>query len=549
MALVLLLLLCVCSSSTLATPEFDPMFNDGAVLQMAPAHPAVWGRASAGKQVALSLDGVPSPAAQVPVGVDGRWVATLPPQAASFNRTLEISDGDSRSAVVAIVSFGHVVLCSGQSNMAMAVGGLGVFHKPNKTAFAADNGTAESAASGRFTGKIWYREDTNDTYVGPKRVWRPVSPATLPGFSAVCWYAGKSLFEQAARDAGTEVPLGLIASTWGATPIEYWLPQTDPSDPDKNTCEVDEPQCVPRFPTRGNVSDSAFFDQYVRPLAPYTVSALIWDQAERDVKCPKSLQAYACMQKLLIESWRTTFNSGFAFVAVQLAGYIVNPRDGPLAPEQPGLFEMRLQQERGCVGMERCAIVPTYDVSCSAGVDGGCPFGSVHQPHKIEVGRRVGLHLGKMLLTTNPSPTPSPAAARAVQGPTATYIHVAPAPEAALETDNDGTVRLQQRSFLVSVGFDGGSAPFTLRSTRNCTSCCDGNHTVDFDASIDGQSSWANGTSVALDGQAREISFRVVLPAAPKTVRHTAATVFPQCALYNAEGLPLLPFTMAVSPS
>ena len=256
--------------------ELDPMFTDGAVLQMAPAHPAVWGRASS-SEVTLSLEGSAYPAARVPVGIDGRWTATLPPQAPSYNRTMEVSDGNLHAPTIAVlVSFGHVLLCSGQSNMAMAVGGPGVFHKPNKTAFAADNGTAESAASGRFTGKIWYREDTNDTYIGPKRVWRPVSPTTLPGFSAVCWYAGKSLFEQAAHDAGHDVPLGLIAATWGATPIEYWLPQTDPSDPNKNACETDEPQCVPRFPLRGNVSDSAFFEQYVRPLAPYTVSALVW---------------------------------------------------------------------------------------------------------------------------------------------------------------------------------------------------------------------------------------------------------------------------------
>lgn len=271
------------------------------------------------------------------------------------------------------------------------------------------------------------------------------------------------------------------------------------------------------------------------------------DQAERDVKCPKSLHAYACMQKLLIESWRTTFNASFAFVAVQLAGYMVNPRDGPLAPEQPALFEMWLQQEHGCAGMERCAIVPTYDLSCSAGFDGGCPFGSVHQPHKVEVGRRVGLHLSKMLLPSNPSPTPGPAPARVVQGPTATHIRVSPASSAGVVTGRDATGGQRLSSFIVSVSFAGGSAPFTLRPTRNCTTCCDGSHTVDFDASIDGQGGWANGTSVTLDGQAKELSFKVVLPAAPKTVRHTAAAVFPQCALHNAEGLPLLPFEMATT--
>ena len=34
------------------------------------------------------------------------------------------------------------------------------------------------------------------------------------------------------------------------------------------------------------------------------MAGLVWDQAERDVKCPRSLAHYACMQRLLIRSWR-----------------------------------------------------------------------------------------------------------------------------------------------------------------------------------------------------------------------------------------------------
>lgn len=96
------------------------------------------------------------------------------------------------------------------------------------------------------------------------------------------------------------------------------------------------------------------------------------------------------------QSWQKEFNSSFAFVGVQLAGYIVDPRAGPLGPEQPGLFEMRLQQEHGCAGVDRCALAPTYDLSCTDVCK--ATFGSVHQPHKVEIGRRIGLQLEKMLL-------------------------------------------------------------------------------------------------------------------------------------------------------
>ena len=124
--------------------EFDAMFGDGAVLQMQPARAAVWGRAPPGA-VALSLDGVA--VARAAVGSDGRWSTTLPPQPPGYNRTLRVAAGSAGQSVC--VSFGSVLLCSGQSNMAMSVGGPGDFHKPNHTAFAADNGTAESAAASR----------------------------------------------------------------------------------------------------------------------------------------------------------------------------------------------------------------------------------------------------------------------------------------------------------------------------------------------------------------------------------------------------------------
>lgn len=126
--------------------------------------------------------------------------------------------------------------------------------------------------------------------------------------------------------------------------------------------------------------------------------------------------------------------------------------------------------------------------------------------------------------------------------------------------------------------------PFRLQPTRNCTSCCAGVLTVDLDASADGRR-WANATGGRLEASSysfdvallalgdaaiqaprilsrsflstqnrtRGITLRdrrphgQALPSAPTVVRHTAASAFPQCALYGAEGLPMLPFRMDVT--
>eukprot|EP00937_MAST-01D_sp_MAST-1D-sp2_P006005 g6005.t1 len=534
---------------------FDAMFvgAPGAVLQHG-AWVAVWGTAPAGAvRVRLLLDGTPIDAAGVNATTNV-WRATLPPQAPQFNRTLTAevaAAGTARGAAAAPpvsvrVHFGHVVLCSGQSNMGMSVGygapatvpphGFG----PDKPSFSADNGTAETAASGAYTGRIFIRHVNAATATagggtGPglgllrRGEWNDVNPNTLGDFSAVCWYSGVALWEQA-RDGA---PLGLVQAAVGGSPIEFWIPPADPSDVDVNPCGVDRPQCD----TSGGKNDSQFFREYIAPIAPYTFGALVWDQAERDVKCPRSLAHYDCLQRYLVSSWQKTFNSTFAFVGVQLAGYTAALKNGTGA--YPGIFvtgemvqQMRLQQEAGCTGVERCSVAPTYDVSCQAGVDGGCPYGSVHQPHKREIGRRVGLQMFKHLV--------SPQTTVVTQGPRATAVSL---------------VATVATTHTLSVTFAGGATPFALRGTRNCTTlpgfCCNGSansgHTVDFDATCDGGSTWTNGTAAVLAADGVSVRFNVTLPAPPTVVRYTAASIWPQCALYNAEGLPALPFTLPVA--
>lgn len=168
---------------------------------------------------------------------------------------------------------------------------------PNRTAFSADNGTAENAAAGRYTGKIFLRIDngpySNWNGSGGHRTtyWTDVNNKTLGAFSAVCWYSGKHLYDMSL--AASNTPLGLIVAAVGGSPIEYWIPPIDPTDPLKNPCEIDKPQCD----DSGGKIDSVFFEEYIRKIVPYTIGAVLWDQAERDVKCPKSLAAYPCLTR------------------------------------------------------------------------------------------------------------------------------------------------------------------------------------------------------------------------------------------------------------
>ena len=224
---------------------FDNMFAGGAVLQMN-TEVAVWGWNAPNTAVTLSLDDKVVAHANTTGGSEGNytWSARLPPMPKGKGQILQVESGGQRDVVT--VSFGIVILCSGQSNMGMNVG-------PGK--FVADNGTAESAASERYNGKISLRLDSGPYGVAPGPVdksearrnrgtWYSPSNATLPSFSAVCWYSGRALYDNHLE--ATDTPLGLIVAAVGGSPIEYWMPPMPESEPPgyfNNPCETDYPQC------------------------------------------------------------------------------------------------------------------------------------------------------------------------------------------------------------------------------------------------------------------------------------------------------------------
>lgn len=442
-------------------------------------------------------------------------------------------------------------------------------HLTNRTecvgTFHADNGTAEVAAAGReYAGKISMIKAVQSKYEkNQKPQWRTASsvitsPYIYPAaFSAVCWYTGKALFNELASAGGggngdgIEIPVGLMQTSVGGSPIEYWLPpnatfdpptaRTDrtktsfPANVNVNACERDVPQCD------NALNDSSFFVDIVQQLVPHTFGSFVWDQAERDVKCPGSLAKYACMQRLLLSSWRSAFRSlNAVFVAVQLPGYTGAITNG--TGSYPGYIsgemvqEMRLQQAAGTAGggaiTANASYVATYDLSCPTS-----PFGSVHNPEKGPIGHRIA---GKLVQLRALVPN---AALRVTAGPRALSAAALFVPSLS--------------SWQVVVKFSGGSSPFFITGTKNCTGCCGGSapmgktsdgHTLDFDIAMN-SGVYRNTTGATVDPKTGTVTLLVsgARDQAPTIVRYTAASIWPQCALYNSERLPALPFTMAIS--
>lgn len=321
----------------------------------------------------------------------------------------------------------------------------------------------------------------------------------------------------------------------GGSPIEFWLP---PGHVNSSVCGLDTPACDPGGPN--NYTDSEFFERLIAFFQPYTIGAVVWDQAERDVHClPQAAVAapenetgrYACMERELVRSWRAGFKSQFAFTAIQLPGYLGDC--GTFRQCMANLLPMRLAQDAPLLDDPSAAVTATYDQGCPFGVaTSTCPFGSVHNVNKAPIGARVATQLRRLMLKQN----------IVSEGPRASYIT-----SRRLSAAEGGGSE-------VTVSFKGGSRPYYQHGTENCARCCQWSvgqpatnaSSNDYDASGDNGLSFVNGSAAVLTDALDSLVFTVPALDHVTHVRYTGNQPFPQCALYNREGLPALPFWKSV---
>lgn len=185
-----------------AAIEMSPLFSDGMILQREAAVP-VWGKALPGAEITVSFAGQSK---SVKVAPDGSWTLKLEALKASKNPAeMQISgDGELRIKNVLV---GEVWLCSGQSNMEMAL---------KKTERGAEEAASASNPCLRaFTmTKNWSFTPTKN-YKGR---WAEASAKTVPDWSALAYYYGKKLNKE------LDLPVGLIFSYWSGTTAQAWTP-------------------------------------------------------------------------------------------------------------------------------------------------------------------------------------------------------------------------------------------------------------------------------------------------------------------------------------
>ena len=173
----------------------------------------IWGKAPAGKTVHVQADW--NAVSDAISDNSGNWKLTINTPAAGGPYKLKIATDDT-TITFQNVLIGDVWFCSGQSNMEMPMTGW----LPNNTI---ENSAKEIAAANYPDIRLFIvqravaAEPTEDC-IGH---WEVCTPETVKPFSATAYFFGKDLHNE------LKIPIGLIESTWGGTPVEAWMSEKE----------------------------------------------------------------------------------------------------------------------------------------------------------------------------------------------------------------------------------------------------------------------------------------------------------------------------------
>ncbi len=205
MALTFALALSTCAFAEVRLPA---LIGDNMVLQQGmDAH--VWGWADAGERVSVEGSWGGAGASAV-AGSDGRWMVELETPEAGGPYAISI-EGEN-SVELTNVMVGEVWVCSGQSNMQMSLAAAEPWHK-GVVNFEEEIAAADHPRIRLFSVERRIAGEPQDDCAG---AWSVCSPETVAGFSGVAYFFGREVFEH------TDLPIGLIHTSWGGTRAEAW---------------------------------------------------------------------------------------------------------------------------------------------------------------------------------------------------------------------------------------------------------------------------------------------------------------------------------------
>ncbi|MBO7599074.1 MAG: 9-O-acetylesterase [Bacteroidales bacterium] len=197
------------TTSAVANVKMPALFTDGMVLQQKTSAP-VWGFADPGEKITVSTTW-DNKTVSTEAASDGTWKVKV--ATPSFGGPYALIINGKNTVYINNVMIGEVWFASGQSNMEMPMSGFPygtIMNGPEDIANSTNNDIRIFMASRNMSFKEENELDGE---------WKTASPKNTPQFGATCYYFAKKL------NAELGVPVGIINSSWGGTPVESWIPQ------------------------------------------------------------------------------------------------------------------------------------------------------------------------------------------------------------------------------------------------------------------------------------------------------------------------------------
>ncbi len=390
---VLLLAALLVSAALRADVRLPHVLSDHAVLQRdRPIH--TWGWATPGAHLTVQLNdpsGRHIQFASAIAGDLGAFSAWLPPQSAGGPYSLTVS-GDGPSVTLTDLLIGDVWLASGQSNMTLPLEG---FDKDTPVAGGEDE--IARATNPRLRLLLVPNRSSDIPLRDQPAGWTLCTPQTAAPFSAAAYFFGKEI---AAKE---NVPVGLIASTWGGTPADAWvsldtlgtnpdllpafaaraafadqqddLPGIEAQEAREAAAAKAAGQPAPPHPWHPDPVSwvpAALYNAMIAPLTPLQIRGFLWYQGEANASDDRA-PYYQALFSALIGDWRSHFAQGnLPFLFVQISSY------GPGG----GGWAMVRDAQRRTLQVANTAMAVTLDIGSRD---------NVHPADKQDVGHRLAL--------------------------------------------------------------------------------------------------------------------------------------------------------------
>jgi sialate O-acetylesterase len=185
-----------------ANVKLPVLVSDGMVLQR-DTKIIIWGWASPGENVQVKLD---KRIFRTVTDSEGSWKVSLPPMKAGGPHIMEVKGNNT--IVINDILFGDVWFCSGQSNMVINMERV-------KEKYPGDIASANFPEIRNFF--IPTASDVLNVHIDlPGGKWISASPENVLSFGAAAFFFARSIYQE------YKVPIGIINSSVGGTPIEAW---------------------------------------------------------------------------------------------------------------------------------------------------------------------------------------------------------------------------------------------------------------------------------------------------------------------------------------